>query len=162
MVWTTILKTQLYKILNPRVGHVILQTSPRKSKIQSMTPNQWSSSYKSKHKDSLNLNKRLEAWSLQYKTKNFLSQSTLYFLPSIFISLALLFYSDTIIWLKHQRLLHQSTTGVLLHYFLFCRSIRPSRLTPSIKVDTVHQDWNVSEPTDFRLYQLALSMGTTW
>ncbi len=132
MAWTTTLKTQLYKMLNPSVGHVILKTSPRKSKIQSMTPNQWSSSYKSKHKDSLNINKRLEAWNSLYKAKNFLSQGTLSFLSSIFQSLALFCYSDIMIWLKHQRLLHQCSPSLFSLFFagLFVHQgwHRPSRL----------------------------------
>ncbi len=79
MIRTTTLKVQLYRILNPHVGHVILQTSPRKSKTQSMTPNQWPSSYKSGHKNQLNANKRLETWSLLYKAEIFLNQGTLSF-----------------------------------------------------------------------------------
>ena len=78
-VQTIAIKIQLHRTLNPRVWHTILQTSPRKSKTQSMTSNQRPNSYKSGHKNPLNANKRLETQSLLYKAEIFLNQGTLFF-----------------------------------------------------------------------------------
>ena len=96
---------------------------------ESQKHNQWPSNYKSKHKDSLNTNKRLEAWAPYIKQRTSWVEVHSLFSPQTLISQTLFCYLGTIIWLKHRRFLHWPTPDALLYYFSFCRFLCLSRLT---------------------------------